>query len=267
MAPTWTEFLRGHSHSAHAVEIYAEIGDLASSVASYLSAGFEGGEPALVVATEDHLSKFLEALASVGWDTERIDGHGLLLTADADATLAAFMSGASPSAAQFEWAVGGLLDRLQKRFPDCRIRAFGEMVDVLCERGQPAAALALEELWNDLARRRDFSLLCGYHLDVFDRASQVWPLPALCRLHSRVLPAHDSERLARAVDRALAEVLGPAEAGKVYVVAGEQAREDRVPLAQHALMWVSANMPVLADRILATARQHYLDDAVVAASA
>jgi hypothetical protein len=64
-------------------------------------------------------------------------------------------------------------------------------------------------------------------------------------------------RLAKAVDQALEEVLGAAEAGKVYVVVAEQIRQDRVPAPQLVLMWVSANMPVLADRILASARTRY----------
>ena len=79
------------------------------------------------------------------------------------------MDGDRPSAEQFEAVVGGLMDQVGARFPNRRIRAFGEMVDLLCERGNPSAAAALEELWNRLARRRSFSLLCGYRIDVFDR--------------------------------------------------------------------------------------------------
>ena len=139
--------------------------------------------------------------------------------------------GASPSRAAFEQIVGGLLDDVAERAPGREIRAFGEMVDLLCERGASKAAAELEELWNDLGRRRRFSLLCGYHLDVFDRASQVETLPDVCRAHSHVLPASDSVRLARSVDLALEEVLGAAEAGKVYALVGEQIRRGRVPVA------------------------------------
>ena len=38
-----------------------------------------------------------------------------------------------------------------------------------------------------------------------------------------------------------------------------QARKERVPLAQLILMWLSANRPSLADRVLASARVHYLE--------
>jgi hypothetical protein len=113
-------------------------------------------------------------------------------------------------------------------------------------------------LWNDLARRRDFSLLCGYGLDVFDREAQAGTLPHVCRTHSHVLPVADPARLQRAVDQALEEVLGAAEAGKVYVVVAQQIRADRVPTAQVLLMWISENMPTLAERVLASARARYL---------
>ena len=92
---------------------------------------------------------------------------------------------------------------------------------------------------------------------MFDRASQAGPLPEVCRAHSHVLPALDPARLTRAVDQALEEVLGAAEAGKVYVLVGQQLRADRVPMAQVLLMWVSANMPALAERVLASARARY----------
>jgi len=164
----------------------------------------------------------------------------------------------SPSPERFEEVVGGLLRTIEERFPGRQIRAFGEMVDLLCQRGQPEAAATLEELWNDLGGRRNFSLLCGYRLDVFDRDSQVSALPHVCGAHSHILPAEDPVRLRRAVDSALEEVLGPEQTGRVYSLAASTDPGERVPLAQMALMWVSAEMPALAERVLASARSHYL---------
>jgi hypothetical protein len=62
----------------------------------------------------------------------------------------------------------------------------------------------------------------------------------------------------RAVDAALAETLGVADAQKVYAQAARQVRDQEVPAWQIALMWVSAHMPRAAERILAAARTHYL---------
>lgn len=256
----WAKFLAGADQCAHAVQIYADVDELADSVATYLARGFERGDPAIVVATAEHGQRFLERLALHGWDAGRIERDACLRIEDAEGMLATIMQGGrSPSRPAFEQIVGSLLDEAEARAPGREIRVFGEMVDLLCERGESNAAAELEELWNDLGRHRRFSLLCGYHLDVFDRASQVGTLPDVCRAHSHVLPAANSLRLARSVDLALEEVLGSAEAGKVYAMVGDQIRRDRVPSPQLILMWVSANMPALADRILASARRRYVD--------
>ncbi len=257
----WTGFLRGAGPAAHAVQVYRDVGELADSVAQYLAAGFDVGEPGLVVATPEHWKCFTERLAESGWDAARMEHHGLLFYADADATLAAILDGGErPSAERFDAVIGGLMDRVAARFPARRIRAFGEMVDLLCQRGNPTAAARLEELWNKLARRRPFSLLCGYRADVFDRGAQVSLLPQICHSHSHVLPAQDPARLERAVDAALEETLGP-RAGQVYAMVGEQIRRRQVPPAQLALMWVSSQMPLTAERILDSARTHYLQAA------
>jgi hypothetical protein len=87
--------------------------------------------------------------------------------------------------------------------------------------------------------------------------TQISPLPDVCRVHTHVRPAADSARFTRAVDRALGDVLGADQAGKVYSMVGEEARRGRVPVPQLALMWVSANMPALADRVFSVARAQY----------
>jgi hypothetical protein len=251
---TWTE-----TPAAHAAQIYTESDELADSVAAYFAVGFDEGEPAILVATATHTNLVLERLATSGWDAKRIDALGLLVSADADATLEQIMDGALPTDAAFERVIGGVLDELAARFPETRIRVYGEMVDVLCQRGQQNAAVALEELWNRLARTRNFALLCGYRLDVFDRRSQVETLRDVCNLHTHIAPGADADRLAHAVDDALVGVLGAQGAGQVYSLVGPEIRERRIPPPQLALMWVSENMPMNAERILAAARSRYRD--------
>lgn len=257
MARRWHQFLREPASCSHGVQVYADVGELSASVAAYLSEGFAAGDPAVVIATPPHWRRFAAALADAGHDVDRLEREGRLVVADAESTLRSFMAGATPSPAAFARVVGGIVDDLEARFPGRRLRAFGEMVDVLSRHGETEAAIALEGLWNDLARDRSFSLLCGYRLDIFDPQAQRAVLPHVCGLHSHVMPAADTTRLARAVDRALEEVLGRDQAGKVYVVVGRAIRETRIPAAQLALMWVSDNMPGLADRVLSRARQHY----------
>ena len=237
----------------HAARVYADDDELVAAVSSYVAGGLEQGEPALVLAEREHLRLIRAALP----DAE----SGLLTFVDAEAALDAVMDGEHPSPEKFRNLVGDLLDGVER--PARRTRVFGELVNLLCERGQPEAAAELEQLWNALLRgRRGVSLLCGYRLDVFDRATQVGALRDVCRLHSHVTPTGDPQRFGRAVDGALEEVLGADEAGKVYLLVGEEIRRERVPVAQLVLLWVSEHLPALAERILATARANYRANAV-----
>ena len=196
-------------------------------------------------------------MSSYGWALGGAESAGLLVVADAEETLTSILGSEGPDAERFEHVVGGLLDRAQRRRADRPVRVFGEMVDLLCRRGQPEAADELEQLWNALATRRRFALLCGYRLDVFDPHTQTGALPHICREHSHVLPARNYPRFARAVDNALREVLGPNRAATVYVLVSREPGHDQVPLAQSILMWVSENLPRQSSQILASARTHY----------
>ena len=67
-----------------------------------------------------------------------------------------------PHPALFKHIVSRMLDEMARANPDRGIRAYGEMVDVLWHDGLTAAAIALERLWNDVARNYNLKLLCGY---------------------------------------------------------------------------------------------------------
>jgi hypothetical protein len=256
MEAGWVDFLKAPRDGGHAVQVYAELDELAESVTAYLATGFAAGEPAVVIATPDHLATFDRFLAGAGWDPQVIADAGLLLTLDAGETLALLFEDGELSGTAFERVVGGVIDRIAARFPERRIRAFGEMVDLLTARGEPDTAAALEGLWNALAKTRRFSLLCGYRLDVFDRASQQM-LPAVCSSHTHVRPAYDMARLDRAVHGALDEVLGAANSQMLQDIVRDDAQHHTAPVSEQMLMWVSRRMPLHAERVLASAREKY----------
>lgn len=255
---TWTTFLEAAPAADHAVQVYDDLGELAVSVGRYLDAGFRRGEPAVVISTNDHLRVFSADVAGRGWEIEQLEAEGLLTHCDAQETLDRFMDGEAPSPERFEQVVGGLIDGVTERAPDKTIRAFGEMVDLLWKQGNEAGAIALEELWNELAKTRRFALLCGYHLDIFDIDVQTSALPEIIRVHTHPRSAADTSRLAAAVDKALAEVLGPFEAGEVYLKVAEDVPRTQLPRAQAVLTWLSQNQSKHARQILDRVRAHYV---------
>jgi superfamily I DNA/RNA helicase len=249
--------------------VYDDVEDLVESVGRYVDAGLRAEEPAILVATAAHSQRFEQDLEQRGWDVTELRRARRLTLFDADETLAAFMDDELPSAARFEQVVGGLVDEVAQNFPDRTIRAFGEMVDLLWRRGRESAAIALEELWNELAESRRFALLCGYHLDIFDIDVQRDALPPVFHVHSHVRPAAEPSRLAAAVDQALSEILGAHEAARVYLDAAQHSETRGVPRSQAVLMWLSSERPPRAEAILQRVRSHYrrLREAPLTASA
>jgi hypothetical protein len=254
---SWSTFLDAAPAAGHAVQVYDDVAELSTSTGRFADAGFQRGEPLLLLAARAHQPALLAGIEAHGWDAEQLRRGGLLTVRDAERLLDALLDGAAPSRARFEQVVGGLVDELSARFPGKTIRAFGEMVDLLWQRDRQAAAIALEELWSELATTRRFALLCGYHLDIFDLEVQRTALPELVRTHTHPRPAEDASRLAAAVDRALNETVGPRRTGQIYLQVAEQVPRTKLPRAQAVLMWLSARDADTARRVLDRTRTHY----------
>jgi len=180
---------------AHMVEFYDDDEHLAERVSHYLASGLRAGEPVLAIATEAHREAFARRLSTRGLDVEAAVAGGRLVMLDADATLAACMIDGEPSPTLFRDHVGGAIDRARGD-TERRVRAYGEMVDVLWRRGEQQAALRLEGLWNELGNERSFALLCAYVMGNFYRSTDREPFEAVCRAHTDVLPAGRRAELA-----------------------------------------------------------------------
>ncbi len=70
--------------------------------------------------------------------------------------------------------------------------AFGEMVALLWAEGKRDAAVRLEQLWNELARRHSFHLLCAYPRDGFTPGEQDAFFQQICAEHSHVVSSGSS---------------------------------------------------------------------------
>lgn len=254
---TWSTFLESAPPAEHGVQIYLDVDELASSVGRFLAAGFEAGEPGVVIATAAHRSVIVAELERRGQEVAEAQEHGLLRWCDAADMLPAIMDGDAPSPERFESVVGSLLDEVGHRFPGKTIRAFGELVDLLVQRGEEGAAIALEELWNGLLHTRRVALLCGYRLDVFDLDTQTSALPEILRTHTQPRPVADTSRLAAAVHETLTDVLGPDAAAWIYLRVAEDVPRTAVPRAQAVLMWLSRHRPGTARRVLQGVRARY----------
>src|SRR6185503_19025392 len=75
-----------------------------------------------------------------------------------------------------------------------------EMVVLLWKDGNVDGAVALEDLWNGLAAKYSFSLLCAYSMGNFYMSSHAEQFRKICAQHTHISPA-ESFRQADDVDR------------------------------------------------------------------
>jgi MEDS: MEthanogen/methylotroph, DcmR Sensory domain len=151
----------------HAVRFYESRESLAKIVGKFLGEGFIAGLPAIVIATPPHRDAIRTVLAGHYFDLLRLEAADDLIMVDAAEMLSRFMHDGMPDATRFSDAMMPVIEQACRGRKDCVIRAYGEMVDVLWQAGQTAAAIRLEMLWNQLAQTHSFALLCGYSMRHF----------------------------------------------------------------------------------------------------
>ena len=222
----------------HLVGFYETEAFLVDTVCSFLTPTLRDGDVAIVVATAVHRQLFEAALGGAGIDVGAAIDDGRYLPFDAETVLARFMVDGRPDPTRFHATIGPLLARAGEG--GRRVHVYGEMVAVLLEGGDGASALALEDLWNDLAEIHPFVLLCAYPMRAFEDEATTAVFTRICEQHGTVIP---SEGYSLLVDprerlRAIAQlqqqvaVLGPevdAAAGAGAGPAGRRARPFRWP--------------------------------------
>ncbi len=175
--------------SGHGVQLYSDDDALAPVLVRYVETGLRVGDPAIVVATESHRKALSLGLAALGFDVRAERRRGALTLLDAEDTLSAISSSREPDWGLVHSLVGPLIDETLRSGGSGRVRVFGEMVDLLCRRGDLAGAIRLELQWNRLRAARPCSLLCAY--DVSACPNHVDLVEAACDTHEQVfLPAH-----------------------------------------------------------------------------
>lgn len=175
-----------HCSPEHVVEFYETEEFLIDTVRNFLSPVLDGGDVAIVVATAAHGSQFERALRASGVDVDGALAGDRYQRFDASQLLETFMVDGAPDPASFLDTMGQLIDRAAAG--GRRVQIYGEMVALLCEAGDSESAMALEDLWNDLAATHEFSLLCAYPMRAFEEDASAATFNRICEQHSTVVP-------------------------------------------------------------------------------
>jgi hypothetical protein len=176
----------GHLHThQHSVQFYSDAKELFKTIATFLGEGLVAGQPAIVIATREHVEQIEAALKKKFIDVTEARRLGDLVLLDADEALSTFMVGGLPDPGLFRRNIGTIIQQTIRGRENTLVRAYGEMVDVLWQKGKADAALQLEALWNELAEHYSFSLLCGYAMANVEEQSEGFR--DICRQHAHVV--------------------------------------------------------------------------------
>jgi PAS domain S-box-containing protein len=170
----------------HFVQFYEEDTFLIEEVLGFIGTGLWAGETGVVIASKARLTELEQRLKQCGLSYGSKPLYtGEYIFLDAHEILSHVMVGDWPDENRFNEVIGSAIERASNG-GRIHVRAYGEMVAVLCAEGKQQAAIRIEQLWNQLATRHSFSLLCAYPMSAFSTEEDGKLFHDVCCAHSHV---------------------------------------------------------------------------------
>jgi len=247
----WDNLLADAAPRDHVVQLYQDQDFLNRAVCRFAAAALANGEGLILVPTVSHWNSFRPRLLAEGIDVEAAQKRGQLTVVDADELLPRFMRDAMPDAPVFLGLAADVVARARGGGGYAKVRWWGEMVNILWERGDVAASMNLEDLFDQLAHKHDIAIFCSFLMDNFNGEIHTRMLPRLGENHSHLIPVEDYARLERAVADALCDTVGPDEARVLeeQLLSKYQAPFN-MPRAQALLLALRQVLPTVSDSVL-----------------
>jgi hypothetical protein len=259
----WGGLLASAGPRDHIVQLYQDQQFLNRAVCRFAASALANGEGVILVPTAEHWQAIAPRLEAEGVDVAAAQRAGQLSVVDADELLPQFMRDAMPDAPIFLGLAAEVIARSRGGGRYSRVRWWGEMVNVLWERGDVAASMDLEDQFDRLANEQEIAIFCSFVMDNFQGEVHTQMLPRLGKSHSHLIPVEDYARLERAVAEALRDTVGPDEA---RVLEGQllsrYASPFQMPRSQALLLALHEALPLVADSVLAKSRKLYYAEKV-----
>jgi hypothetical protein len=255
---SWDHVVADAAPRNHIVQLYQDQEFLNRAVCRFAGAALANGEGLILVPTLTHWNAFRPRLEAEGVDVEAARERGQLTVVDADECLPRFMRDGMPDSPVFLGLAADVIGRARAGGRYKRVRWWGEMVSVLWERGDIAASMSLEDLFDQLGREQDVALFCSFLMDNFDGEVHTHMLPRLGTNHSHLIPVEDYARLERAVADALRDTVGADEARVLETrLLSDYRPPFSMPRAQMLLLGLRQILPTVADPVLQRSRKLY----------
>jgi DNA-binding NarL/FixJ family response regulator len=164
LVPRKTEVTRSHE-----VEFYSDDAAFVVGFTYFIEAALRAGNAVIVVSTESHRKSLLQRLQENGVDIAAALEQGRYLPLDVVDTLSTFMGNDLPDPVRFFRVVGDLIAAaaLATAGGKSRVAVCGECASFLWAQGNADAAIQVEQLCNQLTRRYEMDILCGFSLSSF----------------------------------------------------------------------------------------------------
>jgi DNA-binding NarL/FixJ family response regulator len=163
------------------VEFYSDDAAFVVGFTRFIEAALEAGSAVIVVVTESHRDSLLLRLQEHGVDTVAAIEQWRYVSLDVVETLSTFMVNDLPDPVRFFRAAGDLFTTAARATLGGRVAICGECGSILWAQGNADAALQMEQLCNQLAKRYDMDILCGFSLSSFYREEDRQTFEKICR--------------------------------------------------------------------------------------
>jgi hypothetical protein len=150
----------------------------------FAGCGFLSGDSVVIIATADHITELNKRLMKHGFDLDSLMALDQYTPLEANVTLSQFMVNDWPDEVLFNRLISKIISRAKQE--DRKVRAFGEMVALLWEKGLHGATVQLEHLWNQLHSKELFTLYCAYPKSGFTQDAN-HSIDEICNQHSKVI--------------------------------------------------------------------------------
>lgn len=259
LTASWERILEVSNSSAHFLEFDRPAQRrTGASAGRFLCGALKEGGVAVAIATPRSTTGIMAQLARMGRDPVTAMQNGEFVLLESSETLSRFFHNRAVDAEEFDRTVGAAMRTAHERANGRPLRAFGDMVGVLWQRGDRHAAVELERLWNSLQKRLGFALFCTYPVDVFGEEFCAENLEGVFESHSHIFPSASSADLGRVLDRAMDEVLGPqARDVRSRISARTGDSLPPMPKAEQMILGLRTHLPDIAGTVLNRARELY----------
>jgi hypothetical protein len=259
----WDRLLADAAPCDHVVQLYQDEDFLSRAVCRFAGGALANGEGIILVPTLTHWNAIRPRLEAEGVDVKAARERGQLTVVDADECLPRFMRNSMPDSSIFLGLAADVIGQARAGVRYEKVRWWGEMVNVLWERGNAAASMNLEDQFDQLAKKHDIAIFCSFLMDNFNGEVHTHMLPRLGTNHSHLIPVEDYGRLERAVTDALRETVGEAEARALESrLLSDYRPPFKMPRAQSLLLALRQVLPSVADPVLQRSRNLYTAPAV-----